>query len=197
MFALLRQSEQDLHLREGFFQMLLQEDDWSFVIKIHALIEAAVSQQLAAVLDSRLLTIFQHLELGDIRSGKIIFAEALGLLQKDTCRYIRKLSELRNSLVHDIRKTDFSFKGYFESLDENQKKAFLDWVVSFANEEFRNQWLQNARENPKVPIWLFAIDVVVHSSLSKIKANLERKMMEHAYKIMELQDKASDENIKE
>lgn len=195
MFTLLKQSEKDLHLREGFFQMLLQEDDWSFVIKIHALIEAAVSQQLAFALDKRLLNIFRRLELGDTRSGKIIFAESLGLLQKDECRFIQKLSELRNSLVHDIRKTDFSFKAYLDSLDKNQKKAFLDWVVSFSTEGARSQWIQNAKENPKIPIWLFAITVVMHTSLTLIKANLDKKMMKYAYEIMELEEQPfSQEN---
>ncbi len=187
MFALLKQSEKELHLREGFLQMLLQEDDWSFVIKIHALIEAAVSQQLASSIDKRLLRIFQRLELGDARSGKIRFAEALGLLQKDHCRFIQKLSELRNSLVHDIRKTDFTFRTYLDSLDENQRKAFLDWVVAFSTKEALSGWIQNATEDPKIPIWLYAITVVMHTTLTSIKANLDREMLNLAYKIMEVE----------
>lgn len=186
MFASLKKSEQELHLREGYLQMLLQEDDWSFVIKIHALVEAAVSQQLASKIDKRLLQIFQRLELSDARSGKIKFAEALGLLPKDHCRFIQKLSELRNSLVHDISKTDFTFRTYLDSLDKNQRKAFIDWVVAFSTKEARSGWIQNATEDPKIPIWLFAINVVTYTTLTSIKANLDREMQNLAYKIMKI-----------
>jgi hypothetical protein len=34
----LRQLEEDLKLQDGFFEALPEEDDWSFVIKLHALI---------------------------------------------------------------------------------------------------------------------------------------------------------------
>ncbi|GAH50638.1 unnamed protein product [marine sediment metagenome] len=190
MFSLLKESEKDLQLHEGLFQRLLQEDDWSFVIKTHALIEAAVSQQLAIALDERLIDIFRHLELGDVRSGKIVFAESLGLLSKEECRYIQKLSELRNTLVHDIRKTDFSFRAYFDALDKNQKKSFLDWIAGFSTEEARDQWINNAKENAKIPIWLFAIRLVMHTSLTKIKATLDRDIMKYAYQLMEIEQPA-------
>ncbi len=195
IYALLRQSEIDLHLREGFFQSLLKEDDWSFVIKAHALIEGAVSQQLSITLDSLLHKIFRHLELGDARTGKMIFAEALGLLSKDECTYIRKLSELRNLLVHDIRTTDFKFKAHIDSLDDNQRKAFLKWVVSYAAKDARNQWLNNARENAKFYIWLFSITMVMHTSLTLIKANLDKKMLEHARKLLEIEERTLDEGV--
>ncbi len=35
--------EIDLHLPSGFVMRLLDEDDWSFVIKLHALFEAALT----------------------------------------------------------------------------------------------------------------------------------------------------------
>ena len=35
--------ENDTGVKEGFFISLLKEDDWSFIIKIHALYEAAIT----------------------------------------------------------------------------------------------------------------------------------------------------------
>ena len=40
----------DIGLPIGFLEGLRAEDDWSFIIKVHALIEAAVSHLLCSVL---------------------------------------------------------------------------------------------------------------------------------------------------
>jgi len=34
--------EEDLSIQNGFFNNLLKEDDWSFIIKIHALFESSL-----------------------------------------------------------------------------------------------------------------------------------------------------------
>jgi hypothetical protein len=52
--------ESKLGLDQGFFGNLQSEDDWSFVIKLHALFEAACTHLL--------LFHFQELELTDIFS---------------------------------------------------------------------------------------------------------------------------------
>jgi hypothetical protein len=41
---IVEESEPLLGLEKGFFRKLLTEDDWSFVIKTHALIEAALTR---------------------------------------------------------------------------------------------------------------------------------------------------------
>ena len=38
--------ERHVGVREGLFQRLLEEDDWSFVIKLHALLEAVCTHLL-------------------------------------------------------------------------------------------------------------------------------------------------------
>jgi hypothetical protein len=89
--------ESDCGLPEGFCVNLLQEDDWSFVIKMHSLLETAVSQLLTNALGrNELADIFAALEMSNTKTGKIAFASALGLLPKQHLDFIRSLSELRN-----------------------------------------------------------------------------------------------------
>jgi len=116
-----------LGLPEGFYDGLLEEDDWSFVIKVHALVEAVVTHLIVVHLGERELgRIFAVIELSDTRKGKWAFVKALGLLQEGELRFIRRLSELRNELVHDIQNVGFRFDRYLGALDENQRTAFAE-----------------------------------------------------------------------
>jgi hypothetical protein len=71
----LRELERSLGLPEGFIERLEEEDDWSFVIKAHALVEAAMTQLLVHELHKP--------QLGDIIArldmtapfGKLAFGE--------------------------------------------------------------------------------------------------------------------------
>jgi hypothetical protein len=153
--------EVDIGLPGGFFFRLLQEgDDWSFVIKTHALVEAAVSHLLAEVLgDPRLLDVFTLLELSDARTGKVAFAKLLGCLDAEERQTIRKLSELRNQLVHDVSRANFELESWAGGLDKNQLKEFMAafgptiaGTVTFGEVEVPAT--DFFRDNPRVSIWL-------------------------------------------
>ena len=118
--------EEDLKLPSGFLTALNHEDDWSFIIKSHALIEAALSNHLSKSIDSKLEPIFDKLELSNSRTGKLAFAEALGVLDSKQRMFIRKLSELRNTIVHNIHYINFDLKSYFMSLDKKQRDSFIE-----------------------------------------------------------------------
>src|SRR6266568_9608134 len=78
--------ESDFGLSEGFYRRLLQEDDWSFVVKLHALLEATMTSLLTAHFrDARLQDLLARMEIGArAAGGKLSFASALGILsQKD------------------------------------------------------------------------------------------------------------------
>ena len=58
--------ERELSLKEDFLIKLKDEDDWSFIIKLHTFIEAAVSHLLSKALGhDKLLGIFTRLEHGN------------------------------------------------------------------------------------------------------------------------------------
>ena len=142
--------EKDLGLPEGFLEGLRKEDDWSFVIKIHALMEASVSYLLLQHFgDERLGAIFDFLELSDKRKGKIAFVSALDLLPVECRRFLSKLSEIRNSLVHNIKNVGFALSAYVQGLNKDQFEVFVNSCVSIElndidfgeNNERRKEWI--------------------------------------------------------
>jgi hypothetical protein len=193
MFEHVAQFEKEYHLADGFLKSLLRESDWSFVIKIHALLEASVSKLLAEVLDPKLLPVFKRIELSNKQIGKLRFADALGVLGKDERRFIYRISELRNDLVHDISQVEFSFKSYIEQLDPKQLEVFTDALTSFSVAEAKEEWTSNATNFPKETIWLATIRILIWSSLRTLQAGLERSMMELTQKELELAKK--EENV--
>ncbi|PYO98058.1 MAG: hypothetical protein DMD60_05185 [Gemmatimonadetes bacterium] len=173
--------EQALGLPAGFLVSLWKEDDWSFVVKIHSLVEAAVTQRItAAVGDARLSPVFERLQLGQEKTGKLGFAKALDLLQPDELRYIRALAELRNRLVHYIDQVRFSFTEYFASLDKNRTdevlRAFTAYPLDGAMPEVKEGLRARFLKHPKPLIWVNAIRIVLVTRTLKEKAAAERKL---------------------
>jgi len=118
---------------------IVAEDDWSFVIKLHALMEAAVTHLLSETITismegyspdtfkgPALTKVLAWMEISGKRAGKVTLASALGLTLEPQQRFISKLSDLRNDLVHDIKSVTFSFAEYVKRLDVNQKRNLID-----------------------------------------------------------------------
>jgi hypothetical protein len=149
-----------------FFLNLMDEDDWSFVIKSHAFLEAALSHLITVTLEvEELAPIFSRLEMTNSSYGKVEFAKALRILGKDERRFIRSLSELRNELVHNVHKIDFNLREYVARLDRNQFKSFVKSFGYFADEESFihdgkfTEVSEFAREDPKRAIWFSLINL--------------------------------------
>jgi len=119
--------ENQLGLPTGFLLYLYaHEDDWSFVIKSHAFLEAALTHLLADQLGKEdLLPVFAYLETSNIRTGKLAFVKAFDLLDKGARRFIHTLSELRNDLVHEVSNVNFNFATYVSSLSDKERKEFI------------------------------------------------------------------------
>jgi hypothetical protein len=170
-----------LGLEPGFFIKLTAEDDWSFVIKLHALLEAACTDLLLFHFkEPALAEIFARMELSDKARGKLRFLEQLELISKRNRRFISALSELRNSIVHDIKKHSFSLNNMVESFTQQQLKAFtvnfnpLDELIRQAAKDIRlkgafeefgqavdlNKRMLDAKRNPKSFIWMGALNVI-------------------------------------
>jgi hypothetical protein len=158
--------ENELGLPNGFYDRLLKEDDWSFVIKLHALLESSVNHVLARRLgEAALEGVFALVELANKRSGKLAFARVLDALSASERRYISELSELRNTLVHNVSNVSFSFREYIASLDQSQRTKFVEGFgygirdpVEFSGVAApRNSFVL---ENPKFSIWLTGMQCV-------------------------------------
>jgi len=120
--------ESDLGLSEGFYGRLLQEDDWSFVVKLHALLEAAMTSLLTAHFrDARLQDLLARMEVGSrAATGKLSFASALGVLSQRDRRFVTALADLKSELTSSLGRTKFSFTAYVTALDGDGRRKFLD-----------------------------------------------------------------------
>lgn len=120
----INQLEKDLGLPNGFFEGILDDGDWEFIIKLHALFEATVTHLLIQHFDDPSLDqIMQRLEMSNFQTGKIGFARALGLVDRDIVRYIQKLSEIRNAFVHNVSNVNIGLKEYLDGLPEGKSKG--------------------------------------------------------------------------
>lgn len=172
--------ESHLGLPTGFYYALLAEDDWSFVIKLSALFEAASGQALGAK--------FQHPEIENElayleQSKKIDLITKLNILTKEQSTFLTKLSELRNKLVHNISEVTFDFEVHTSNFDKQAKKSFANVYGHGINEIFTVDGVSLNRtdftfENSKMAIWITAQEIlaclhadITHSAdISKINA---------------------------
>ena len=120
--------EERIGVTPGFFERLDTDDDtdWASVIKLHALIEAAISHLLAMELRrNELEKVFSRLDISNKHTGKAAFVEALELLDKPARTFMHSLSTLRNSLVHDVKNVDFDLEKYVSEMSDQKKKQFV------------------------------------------------------------------------
>jgi hypothetical protein len=116
----------EIGLPPAVLEELQKDTDWSFVIKLHAMVEGALTHALADHLgnvDAR--EIFARLDTSNDKTGKVAFGRLLLELDSKDQRLIQSLSELRNSLVHDPRNLNFDFQKHFAAMDQKGKRQFI------------------------------------------------------------------------
>lgn len=165
-----------LNLPKNFFKKLLEEDDWSFIIKLHALIEAACTDLLLHRFDEpNLRNIISRLELSNKTFGKLAFIKELDLLGDTKRRYISTLSEWRNNFVHNVQNCSASLTDIIAAMDKNEIKKFalnfspfettlqkfVGGPLELLDEATKknidtNNLIKRATSNPKLHIWIGA-----------------------------------------
>ncbi len=123
--------ERDLGIPEGFYDALMNEDDWSFVIKLHAFLDGSLTKLLTSHLARpELDAVFSRMELANQRTGKLAFARQLDLLSKTSIDYLLLLTELRNRYVHNIAQTGTKLSDNINTLAPS-KLAMLAKVANW------------------------------------------------------------------
>lgn len=170
--------EASIGVEQGFFARLQEEDDWSFVIKLHAVFEATVTHLLAYHFQEEALNdLLARLELSNKTTGKLAFLKALGLQGTENRRYISSLSELRNALVHDVRNCSFNLKEMVGGYNDKELKAFAVRFNPFETKKRFNltkpprfeevspekikELMASAKEHPKLYVWVGGYNVLV------------------------------------
>lgn len=151
--------EEKLGIDMGFFESLEveEESDWAFIIKVHALIEAAVSHMLTEhIRQPALHDLFSRLDMSNETTGKSAFIKSLNLLEKPERRFINSLSEIRNKLVHDVRNVNFDLSIYVEKMTPKDQKTFLN-NFNLISTEITNDVRNLFRFDPRQAIWYSAM----------------------------------------
>jgi hypothetical protein len=188
----LRELEGEAGVADGFFRKLLDEDDWSFVLKFHALVEAALSRALTDHLGHpALVDVFAATELSDKRKGKLAFARALDILDPHERAYVSTLSELRNAMVHDVRNVGLSLHEYLKRIDEKRVRAMfrtLDLAPDGGPWRFKSGSMSRKDvflANPKLVIWVFGSMILASLHAKKRAAVAKREFEKTAAAIVE------------
>ncbi|MCX5870957.1 MAG: hypothetical protein NTY00_10070 [Deltaproteobacteria bacterium] len=186
-----RQLEAELGLPGGFLERLEQEDDWSFVVKTHALIEAAVAHALVARTGlNEAQEFFARLELSNNKTGKLALSESLGLLNSEERKFIRSLSETRNFFVHDVKNVGVDLRTYFGGLSRDKRKhlAASFCYVDFSKTEIAvtdAEALKRLETEPKQAMWSTAIYVAALLQLQIDTTRAKRLVTEYKLQISE------------
>lgn len=166
IFEEVRKFEQKLGLPKDFYNQLLREDDWSFVIKLNALFEGATTHVLTTRLHApELVDAFAHLDQLNSKVGKVTLLRELGAITSEQAALMRQLGELRNELAHNIRNVTFSFPSYVSSRDANQLAKLVKAFGHGVNEVLEIENLRIPREkfvqeNTKLALWLTSAEVI-------------------------------------
>ncbi|QQS45229.1 MAG: hypothetical protein IPM66_14865 [Acidobacteriota bacterium] len=202
--AVINELEKDLGVPPKFFQELLKEDDWSFIIKLHSLMEAAITQLLISVFDKpSLRDTISRLELSNFHTGKLAFVKNMELMPKDMQTFIQKLSELRNKMVHNVNNVGVNLEDYFSTMseadrkgwykafkwgykDENQVKIKIDDDTVDLHALVKALAIIILEHSHKTAIWLGSIIILhrIHHQVSK--DNIARQVSRFNIEILEL-----------
>ena len=119
--------QNSLGVPSNFFVNLARDDDWSFIIKLNAVIEAAFIHLLVShFADERLREVILALDNGDKSRGRLAFVSALDLIPSECRDFVVQLGRIRNPLAHGIRHVEFNIKKDMDKeRRKNLKKAIL------------------------------------------------------------------------
>jgi hypothetical protein len=128
--------EQDLGVPSDFFHHLLDDNDWSFVIKLHALIETSITHALVTFFDKpELRSVFSRLPLASTSTGKLAFVQELQLLDRPSVRFVQALAELRNGFAHNPANVVITLGDFLaQSPNKDSLESRFRWGYSAAKD---------------------------------------------------------------
>jgi len=156
--------ERKIGVPEKFFTInFLRGNDWSFIVKLHSFLEVACTELIISALGKSETRDFIG-KLG--MSNKIAFIKSLSLLKRNTRRNLKKLSQVRNFYVHDIKNISLSLEQYVESLNAEETGNFIRQIgygIKFKKGEIteKNDFIKN---HPRLAIFESATSILQEMS---------------------------------
>jgi hypothetical protein len=167
-------------LRRDFLLGLLQEaSDWSFVIKAHAVLESVVCQLLAAHFQQS--TALEYVLANKVQmEHRIEMLKACSLVDETDRKMMRLFGRIRNSLVHNVQQTDFTFSEYLRNPDvrHNFIEAFATkWQPSTTSDPPLSR-AEAILQSPRYAVWVSLIDITARALTAKMVAEQRAAMDE-------------------
>jgi hypothetical protein len=157
-----------------FYARLLEEhDDWSFLVKIHALFEGALS--LVAKHVSTLPDTDPPPDMTDWDDlsypARLEIALQLGVLEPDFYRFLLWLGKARNQLVHNLKFLNFNLRKYYDNLNLVDRDFAIDAIGAGWKDMSVSEALKAIFNGVPVPSQ-FDTTGFAHSSLREVVVNL-------------------------
>ena len=163
----------------------LADNDWTLIVKYHAMIETALNAALVRQFDApELSRVIGKLDTSNPGTGKVAFAKALKMIMPSSAVFIQKLSELRNFCVHDIRNFDFQIEKYLESLSEEKRNELVKPIMKLLRREFKSS--TSFREALFVGVMQVMMELQLHDMQCDVRA-LNAELHRRTYEIYEAQ----------
>jgi hypothetical protein len=107
------------------------ESDWSFVIKLSALVEAACTHTIAVLIGYLgLEENLAYLDQSNSKVGRIKLLKEMEVIFPNQAKILSALATLRNQIAHNVKNVDFDFQKHLKCMDKNQVDSF---VINFGN----------------------------------------------------------------
>lgn len=152
----------ELKLKLDFLLSIGNDNDWSFIIKSHALIEAVITELIISRIEEiEMKPIIERMPLHDDQVSKMRIVKIYGLMTDDQIKFVKKLSEIRNDIVHKFDNIDFTFTNYISQLDKNQRKSWTKLINWYDIEEKNKVKMQAlSLSQPSIAVWISLIQLV-------------------------------------
>ena len=164
----MRLRELHLGLPTGFLDRLLKsDDDWTFVLRLHALFEAAIAHLVSEQLnDGALASWVDGLSIRGPAS-KSSLGKALGVITKEEDKLIEVLARIRSAFAHDVGMTCTSLVEYFQQMDQGARSSAVAHLgaslLSSGHPTEAGDIANTLLLRPRIILWLAASPLITRA----------------------------------
>ena len=179
----IKELEREIGLSPGFFERISAEDDWSFVIKLHALIERCVTSLIVRRTEGLGLDgVVKRLRFNDTKTGQLAVARDLQLLSPEYIGFIRAMCEIRNDYVHDVNFLSMPLSKYIEKHSSRADLARRVCRLMASQASLQGNILPVTTlfcQHPKVALQIAAMNLLadIHLGHERVQLALDRERL--------------------
>jgi len=158
--------EAELGLRANFFNDLSRDDDWSFIIKLHALLDAVLTRAICASIQKpELETSIGLLDFAREATGKVSFAKALNLVSARQHNFLNIIAIVRNKYAHSVSSVSRPLAEIVGGLSKKEKKKLFLAATPEGNPQHDIEFEMLLEVDPRAIFRLAALGVLCDALL--------------------------------